>query len=180
MRELQPLFARYRREPFLLCRPLLSLRKRALQRYCEEHGVWWAEDPTNADPSKYARNSVRHGLLLLAEIGRYDSSDNSSSSSSMGAGNLHDRLLQLSLTIGTIVRKWEVETARAIARHVRVNTNGTCIIPQRVFGSTQHMSVQMQRSVVRRLLQLCSSAAPAVSRIKDLASLSLSRCSACS
>ncbi len=51
-----------------LVRPLLSFTREQVTAYCEERGLTWREDPTNADPS-YARNRVRHGLVrAMAEV----------------------------------------------------------------------------------------------------------------
>jgi tRNA(Ile)-lysidine synthase len=45
-----------------LARPLLTTTRAEITAYCEERGVAWREDATNAD-SSFARNRVRHGLL---------------------------------------------------------------------------------------------------------------------
>jgi tRNA(Ile)-lysidine synthase len=51
-----------------LVRPLLSFRREQTTGYCEERGLEWRDDPTNADAG-YARNRVRHRLApALAEI----------------------------------------------------------------------------------------------------------------
>ena len=51
-----------------LVRPLLALTRVQTTAYCEERGLPWRDDPTNAEPA-YARNRVRHGLAAaLAEI----------------------------------------------------------------------------------------------------------------
>jgi tRNA(Ile)-lysidine synthase len=51
-----------------LVRPLLDFTRAQTTAYCEERGLAWRDDPTNAD-SGYARNRVRHGLgPALAEI----------------------------------------------------------------------------------------------------------------
>lgn len=51
-----------------LVRPLLGFGREQTTAYCEEHGLKWRDDPTNAEPG-YARNRVRHGLAsALAEI----------------------------------------------------------------------------------------------------------------
>jgi tRNA(Ile)-lysidine synthase len=51
-----------------LVRPLLPFTREQTTAYCEERGLDWRDDPTNAEPS-YARNRVRHGLArALAEV----------------------------------------------------------------------------------------------------------------
>jgi len=51
-----------------LVRPLLGFTREQTTAYCEERGLPWRDDPTNAEPS-YARNRVRHGLArALAEV----------------------------------------------------------------------------------------------------------------
>lgn len=51
-----------------LARPLLSFTREQTTAYCEERGLTWRDDSTNAEPA-YARNRVRHGLAAaLAEI----------------------------------------------------------------------------------------------------------------
>ena len=51
-----------------LARPLLAFTRAETTAYCEERGLAWRDDATNAEPA-YARNRVRHGLLpALAEI----------------------------------------------------------------------------------------------------------------
>jgi tRNA(Ile)-lysidine synthase len=51
-----------------LVRPLLGFTREQTTAYCEERGLAWRDDPTNAE-SGYARNRVRHGLATaLAEI----------------------------------------------------------------------------------------------------------------
>jgi tRNA(Ile)-lysidine synthase len=51
-----------------LARPLLVFTRAETTAYCEERGLPWREDRSNADLS-YARNRVRHGLLpALAKI----------------------------------------------------------------------------------------------------------------
>ncbi|HEX5609136.1 MAG TPA: tRNA lysidine(34) synthetase TilS [Solirubrobacterales bacterium] len=45
-----------------LARPLLSTTREETTAYCEERGLGWREDSTNAGEA-YARNRVRHGLL---------------------------------------------------------------------------------------------------------------------
>lgn len=51
-----------------LVRPLLSFTREQTTAYCEERGLAWRDDPTNAEGG-YARNRVRHGLAAaLAEI----------------------------------------------------------------------------------------------------------------
>jgi tRNA(Ile)-lysidine synthase len=51
-----------------LVRPLLAFTREQTTAYCEERGLAWREDPTNAELA-YARNRVRHGLgPALAEI----------------------------------------------------------------------------------------------------------------
>ena len=52
----------------LLVRPLLGFTRAQTTAYCEERGLEWRDDPTNAEVS-YARNRVRHGLAAaLAEV----------------------------------------------------------------------------------------------------------------
>ena len=43
-------------------RPLLGFTRAQTTAYCEERGLAWREDTTNAEPT-YARNRVRHGLV---------------------------------------------------------------------------------------------------------------------
>jgi tRNA(Ile)-lysidine synthase len=51
-----------------LVRPLLDFTRKQTTAYCEERGLAWRDDPTNAGES-YARNRVRHRLApALAEI----------------------------------------------------------------------------------------------------------------
>lgn len=51
-----------------LVRPLLGFTREQTTAYCEERGLGWRDDPTNAE-GHYARNRVRHGLAAaLAEI----------------------------------------------------------------------------------------------------------------
>jgi len=51
-----------------LVRPLLDFTREETTAYCEERGLAWRDDPTNAGES-YARNRVRHRLApALAEI----------------------------------------------------------------------------------------------------------------
>lgn len=45
-----------------LARPLLGTTREEVTAYCEERGLSWREDRSNADPS-FARSRVRHGLL---------------------------------------------------------------------------------------------------------------------
>ena len=45
-----------------LVRPLLGFSRGETTAYCEERGLSWREDPSNARPT-YARNRVRNGLL---------------------------------------------------------------------------------------------------------------------
>jgi tRNA(Ile)-lysidine synthase len=51
-----------------LVRPLLDFTRAQTTGYCEERGLEWRDDPTNAEAG-YARNRVRHRLApALAEI----------------------------------------------------------------------------------------------------------------
>jgi tRNA(Ile)-lysidine synthase len=51
-----------------LVRPMLAITREQTTAYCEERGLSWRDDPTNAEPS-YARNRIRHGLLpALGEV----------------------------------------------------------------------------------------------------------------
>jgi tRNA(Ile)-lysidine synthase len=51
-----------------LVRPLLGFGRAQTTAYCEERGLAWRDDPTNAEPA-YARNRVRHGLArALADV----------------------------------------------------------------------------------------------------------------
>ena len=51
-----------------LVRPLLAFTREQTTAYCEERGLEWCDDPTNAE-GDYARNRVRHGLgRAMAEI----------------------------------------------------------------------------------------------------------------
>jgi tRNA(Ile)-lysidine synthase len=51
-----------------LVRPLLGFTREQTTTYCEEHGLGWRDDPSNAGDG-YARNRVRHGLAAaLAEV----------------------------------------------------------------------------------------------------------------
>jgi len=45
-----------------LVRPLLGFTRAETTAYCEERGLAWREDPSNAEPT-FARNRVRNGLL---------------------------------------------------------------------------------------------------------------------
>jgi tRNA(Ile)-lysidine synthase len=45
-----------------LARPLLTFTRAQTTSYCEERGLAWRDDSTNAEPT-YARNRVRHGLI---------------------------------------------------------------------------------------------------------------------
>jgi tRNA(Ile)-lysidine synthase len=45
-----------------LVRPLLHFTRAETTAYCEERGLAWREDPSNAEPA-FARNRVRNGLL---------------------------------------------------------------------------------------------------------------------
>jgi len=51
-----------------LVRPLLGFTREQTTAYCEQRGLAWRDDPTNAEAG-YARNRVRHGLArALAEV----------------------------------------------------------------------------------------------------------------
>jgi tRNA(Ile)-lysidine synthase len=51
-----------------LVRPLLDFTREQTTAYCEERGLEWRDDPSNAEGG-YARNRVRHGLAAaLAEV----------------------------------------------------------------------------------------------------------------
>jgi tRNA(Ile)-lysidine synthase len=51
-----------------LARPLLGATRAETTAYCEERGLRWRDDSSNAEPA-YARNRIRAGLLpKLAEI----------------------------------------------------------------------------------------------------------------
>jgi tRNA(Ile)-lysidine synthase len=50
-----------RRQDGRLVRPLLGFTREQTTTYCEERGLAWRDDPTNAEGG-YARNRVRHGL----------------------------------------------------------------------------------------------------------------------
>jgi tRNA(Ile)-lysidine synthase len=51
-----------------LVRPLLGFTREQTTAYCEERGLEWRDDPSNAEDG-YARNRVRHGLAAaLAEV----------------------------------------------------------------------------------------------------------------
>ena len=51
-----------------LVRPLLGFTRERTTAYCEERGLAWRDDPSNAG-SAYARNRVRHGLAAaLADV----------------------------------------------------------------------------------------------------------------
>ncbi|HEY0391729.1 MAG TPA: tRNA lysidine(34) synthetase TilS [Solirubrobacterales bacterium] len=57
-----------RRRDGRLVRPLLGITREQTTAYCEERGLEWRDDPTNAEVG-YARNRVRHGLAAaLAEV----------------------------------------------------------------------------------------------------------------
>jgi tRNA(Ile)-lysidine synthase len=49
-----------------LARPLLAFTRAETTAYCEEQGLAWRDDTTNAEPT-YARNRVRHGLVPALE-----------------------------------------------------------------------------------------------------------------
>jgi len=55
-----------RRRDGNLVRPLLGFSRAEVTRYCEERGLSWRDDPTNAEMG-YARNRVRHRLLPAFE-----------------------------------------------------------------------------------------------------------------
>ncbi|HEX4464817.1 MAG TPA: tRNA lysidine(34) synthetase TilS [Solirubrobacterales bacterium] len=51
-----------------LVRPLLGFTRKQTTAYCEERGLEWRDDPSNAEGG-YARNRIRHGLATaLAEV----------------------------------------------------------------------------------------------------------------
>ncbi len=51
-----------------LVRPLLGFTREQTTAYCQERGLRWRDDPTNAEGA-YARNRIRHGLArALAEV----------------------------------------------------------------------------------------------------------------
>jgi tRNA(Ile)-lysidine synthase len=51
-----------------LVRPLLGFTRAQITAYCEERGLAWRDDPSNAEGA-YARNRIRQGLArLLAEV----------------------------------------------------------------------------------------------------------------
>jgi tRNA(Ile)-lysidine synthase len=51
-----------------LVRPLLGFTREQTTAYCEQRGLAWRDDPTNAEPA-YARNRIRQGLArALAEV----------------------------------------------------------------------------------------------------------------
>jgi tRNA(Ile)-lysidine synthase len=57
-----------RRRDGSLVRPLLGFTREQTTAYCEERGLEWRDDPSNAEGG-YARNRVRHGLAAaLAEV----------------------------------------------------------------------------------------------------------------
>lgn len=57
-----------RRHDGSLARPLLGFTRAETTAYCEQRGLGWRDDASNAEPI-YARNRVRHGLLPeLAKI----------------------------------------------------------------------------------------------------------------
>jgi tRNA(Ile)-lysidine synthase len=57
-----------RRRDGSLARPLLGFTRAETTAYCEQRGLSWRDDASNAEPV-YARNRVRHGLLPeLAKI----------------------------------------------------------------------------------------------------------------
>jgi tRNA(Ile)-lysidine synthase len=51
-----------------LVRPMLTLTRADVERWCRDHGLAWAEDPSNADPDAHERNAIRHRVVppLLA------------------------------------------------------------------------------------------------------------------
>lgn len=51
-----------RRDGYRLLRPLLGVRRAALERHARQSGLAWREDPTNRSPV-YARNRLRHQVL---------------------------------------------------------------------------------------------------------------------
>ncbi|HSR93506.1 MAG TPA: tRNA lysidine(34) synthetase TilS [Solirubrobacterales bacterium] len=51
-----------------LVRPLLGFTREQTTAYCEQRGLSWRDDPTNAEGA-YARNRIRHGLArALADV----------------------------------------------------------------------------------------------------------------
>lgn len=52
----------YRNEEYNVIRPFLATPRREIQKWAENNGVEWIEDPSNKD-EKHDRNFVRHTLL---------------------------------------------------------------------------------------------------------------------
>ena len=46
----------------VMMRPLLPVKREALEAYAAEHGIKWVEDESNAHP-RYARNALRHQVM---------------------------------------------------------------------------------------------------------------------
>lgn len=57
-----------REQGVLLIRPLLTLRRARLRRYLQDHGIAWAEDPSNHD-TRFDRVRARAALEQLAPLG---------------------------------------------------------------------------------------------------------------
>lgn len=52
----------------MLVRPLLPLARASVERWCRDHDLVWADDPSNADSDAHERNAIRHEVVapLLA------------------------------------------------------------------------------------------------------------------
>lgn len=53
---------------FVLCRPLLEVKKNELLAYCAAHNIGYVDDPTNSDPH-YARPRLRQSRKILEQEG---------------------------------------------------------------------------------------------------------------
>ncbi|MDP1171853.1 tRNA lysidine(34) synthetase, partial [Klebsiella pneumoniae] len=49
------------RDGLCWARPWLDLPRDAIRAYAEQHGLYWIEDPSNADP-RFSRNRLRQAL----------------------------------------------------------------------------------------------------------------------
>ncbi|MCU7933642.1 MAG: tRNA lysidine(34) synthetase TilS [Candidatus Thiodiazotropha sp. (ex Dulcina madagascariensis)] len=57
-----PTLARF--GPGWLARPLLAYSRQSLERYAQQHGLTWQEDPSNQD-QRFDRNFIRHQVMPL-------------------------------------------------------------------------------------------------------------------
>lgn len=94
-------------------RPLWQHARADLRRYLQRHGVGWAEDPSNDDPS-YQRTKVRRALPLLADIG-------------IDASRLQQSATALRQAQAALAHYTRVEAARHVTQE-----GGDLLFPQRM------------------------------------------------